>query len=226
MITVYGLIDPRSGLVRYVGVTVDLRRRYRRHLTDSGDSYRVRWIKKLLEMGLKPGLVILETVEVAVCQEAERKWIKHFGREGLVNTTDGGDGLWNPSEDVRRKISEAGIGRRMPEEVREMLRKINTGNKYGTGHVKSQDARDRIGAAHRGKVLSEETRRKISETRLARGRGIGHQPTPETRKKISDANKGRPKSEEHKRKLSEARKRTVLLKRELQSCELESSGMA
>ncbi len=215
MVTIYGLTDPNTNAVRYVGITIDMKRRYRRHLADGGDSYRVRWIRKLIKFGLKPGLVILEIVADALAQETERKWIKFYGRKNLVNTTDGGDGLWNPSQDVRRKISAAGMGRPKSEATREKMRRSSTGNSYGLGHIKSADACARIGAAHKGKVLSEETRRKISETRKARGCGKGYTPSPETCQKLSEANKGRPKSEEHKRKLSEARKRMGLLKKEM-----------
>lgn len=215
MVTVYGLTDPNTNTVRYIGITIDLKRRYRRHLADGGDSHRVRWIKKLLALGLKPGLEILEIVADELAQKAERKWIKHYGRKNLVNATDGGDGLWNPSWDVRRKISRAGIGRQKSPAELENMRLRAIGNSYGLGHVVSDEHRAVISKTHKGKVLSEETRRKISETRKARGCGIGNSLSAETRLKISEANKGKPKSEEHRRKLSEARRRAVLLKKEM-----------
>jgi hypothetical protein len=76
----------------------------------------------------------------------EKKLIASYGRQDqktgcLVNLTDGGDGVVNYvwTEEHRKKISEAGMGRKHTEEFKQMVSRI-----------------------HKGKVLSAETKEKIS----------------------------------------------------------------
>ena len=57
----YGLGDPRDGLIYYIGESTDPWKRYGGHLTASKyECYPVQsWVKHLLSSGLKPVLVIL-----------------------------------------------------------------------------------------------------------------------------------------------------------------------
>lgn len=82
----------------------------------------------------------------------EKKLIASYGRQDqktgcLVNLTDGGDGVVNYvwTDEHRRKISEAGMGRKHTEEFKQMVSRI-----------------------HKGKVLSTETRSKISASRTGK----------------------------------------------------------
>jgi hypothetical protein len=58
---IYGLIDPRYGIIRYCGQTVNtIEKRFEGHLKElNGKSHKVNWIRKLLSLGLKPKLVLL-----------------------------------------------------------------------------------------------------------------------------------------------------------------------
>ena len=59
---VYGLRDPRDGLVWYVGRSARPRARLSGHTSSRyGNSARARWIRGLLLAGLRPELVLLET---------------------------------------------------------------------------------------------------------------------------------------------------------------------
>lgn len=81
MIHVYGLKDPITSEIRYVGRTSCLNRRYREHLNanKSAHSHKINWINKLKKLNLKPELVILatsNTIEEAI--EKETLFIKSF----------------------------------------------------------------------------------------------------------------------------------------------------
>lgn len=108
--------------------------------------------------------------------EMERELIAFHGRDKTANMTDGGDGLTNPSGEVREKISLSGKGRKHSDHSRKL-----------------------ISEAGKGRVFSAEVRRKISEAQVGRKRD------PEVVKKIAQKKSGKPLSEEHKRKLSEAK---------------------
>ncbi len=59
---IYGLIDPRYGIIRYVGQTVTtLNQRFEGHLKvdEKGCSYKENWIRKLSSLNLQPEPVVL-----------------------------------------------------------------------------------------------------------------------------------------------------------------------
>lgn len=96
---IYALCDPRVDdpvqRVRYVGKSVDPRRRLTEHIRISSKehNYKANWIRSLQRKGHSPQLDILER-GVGSWEEAERKWIWHF-RDlgvGLTNKYNGGSG--------------------------------------------------------------------------------------------------------------------------------------
>ena len=104
---IYALCDPRDDAIRYVGRTVNLKDRYRNHLKAKWNTHRCCWIKGLKEIGLRPKMIILETVVESECRDAEMWWIGHLRETGcdLTNHSDGGDGILNPTPDTRRRMS-------------------------------------------------------------------------------------------------------------------------
>ena len=119
-----------------------------------------------------------------------------------------------PSEETRRKMSEANKGKKRTPHTAETKQKISEANRgkirtpetrhklseANKGKTHSEETRRKLSKAHKGKTLSEKTRRKMSEAQ--RGRTISE----EHRRKISETLKGRTHLEETRRKLSEARK--------------------
>lgn len=90
---IYGLIDPETNEMRYVGKSNNPKVRYQSHLTDKkSNPHKTSWIKSLSNRGLKPKLVILEETTQDKWEERERYWIKHYQDEGapLVNILEGG----------------------------------------------------------------------------------------------------------------------------------------
>jgi hypothetical protein len=99
MTTIYGLVDPRSGAVRYVGKTVNPRDRFTSHCRPSAKLPNVRaWVAELHSQGLKPTLEVLERVHQADSDASEMRWIATVSARGepLLNHTAGGNGGRTP----------------------------------------------------------------------------------------------------------------------------------
>jgi len=86
---IYGLKDPLTKEIRYVGKSNNPRIRLSSHLRDKSKTYKVNWINKLKRKGLGPELVVLEEVEYDKWQEKEKFYIKYY--ENLTNYTEGGE---------------------------------------------------------------------------------------------------------------------------------------
>jgi hypothetical protein len=120
-IFVYGLTDPRNGLIRYIGKTVNGMKRPRAHglklQLDRESTHKANWIRQLQQLGLSYGVIVLETVPEDRLSEAEILWIARGRDEGwpLTNLTDGGDGC-RASEETRSKMSLAKKGKKFTEE--------------------------------------------------------------------------------------------------------------
>jgi hypothetical protein len=160
---IYGLVDPRSNEVRYIGKT-NQKPSYRlvQHLhqaeTQDGNSHLLNWLRQLLAEGLAPDIRILEVLEEwADWQERERIWIAQTRAAGwrLTNMTDGGEGTLNPSKEIRQQRSERmkgntyAVGNRnaagkRSQEFCERMAEIARQNKNALGHTVSQEARDGI----------------------------------------------------------------------------------
>src|SRR5689334_12607282 len=61
--SIYALIDPRDGLIYYVGCAIDAEKRYKEHLKDKIKTRKCRWLAELKQYGLQPKLEILEIVD-------------------------------------------------------------------------------------------------------------------------------------------------------------------
>ena len=106
---VYILIDPRSHEIRYVGITISIKKRLEGHLRPhpKDQSYRARWVRKLLRLGMKPRMRVLQELPKRSLGKAERYWIAHFKSLGcpLVNATLGGEDAFEFTTEVREKMS-------------------------------------------------------------------------------------------------------------------------
>ena len=239
-VTVYGLIDPRDRRCRYVGKTKHaIADRLRGHLSDArrrGSTLpRFRWINQLSNLGLKPEIVALEIVHENDWQTAEQMWVHEMRARfsGLLNATDGGDGIHGlvHSAATKRMQSVAAIARyqRPGErqksgaavkealarpEVREKLRanaKVKCSDpaflaalsKSAKEYANRPEVRAERSAALKGRVFTPEWRAKISESKR------GQTASQETKAKLSAARIGRKHSEATKEKIRLANRQRV-----------------
>lgn len=91
---IYGLRDPRTQEIRYIGCSIDPYLRLRSH-THGGNLLfagigpkRKAWIKSLVDGGLRPTVAILDRVRARYRFERESYWIQHYQKLGasLLNT--------------------------------------------------------------------------------------------------------------------------------------------
>lgn len=155
---IYALCEPGTRMVRYIGKTGNLKCRFRKHLRESVkfDSHLGHWLSLVVSRGERPEMVILREVE-GDGSEAEKRYIRlaRGCQMRLVNSTDGGDGLSNPSPETRKKIGDAhraeknnNFGKCLPIETREKISASTTGENNGFfGHTHSEESKALISAA-------------------------------------------------------------------------------
>lgn len=124
---IYGLVDPRTNRIRYIGKADNPQRRLTNHLADARRgvvSVRCRWLRKLMKLGLVPTVEILEEVPVDRWDEAERWWIARLSlSHDLTNGTHGGDGGGMVAgSDAARRHGDAIRGRALPATAGERRR--------------------------------------------------------------------------------------------------------
>lgn len=120
---IYGLIDPITNELRYIGKSINPKARLRKHISEryNHDSYKDRWIRKLIDCENRPELIIIDEVLKDEWVFWEKHYISYFKMIGvrLTNTTLGGD--QPPStkgrkhtEDSKIKMSESKKGKPIP----------------------------------------------------------------------------------------------------------------
>ncbi len=180
---IYALSDPRTSKVRYIGKSNWVEKRYINHLyaaSRPNPSFHVfRWIRQLLDLGLKPGVEVLLEVPYKNWQEAEKFMIAHYKQFcDLTNMSEGGDGDCLTDESIE-KIRQSHIGRKHTKEHRENNSKSKMGNipwnkglrgiyseetlEKMRGRVKSLEEREKSSKVHKGRIKSIEEVKKISE---------------------------------------------------------------
>lgn len=91
---IYGLTDPSTGEVRYIGKANDIGARFKRHLREvrRRRTPLYDWMRKLSGQGQRPGVVELERC-AGDWREAERRLIAEARarKARLLNVADGGD---------------------------------------------------------------------------------------------------------------------------------------
>ena len=129
--------------------------------------------------------------------EWEQYYIKFYDTlyPNGYNLQEGGRG-GVPSEEARRKMSEANKGKPA----------------HNKGVPMSEEQKKKLSESK--KNISDEIRKKISEAKKGKPASNKGKPMSEEQKrKLSEANKGKKLSDETKRKMSEAHKRRNLLKK-------------
>lgn len=192
--------------VFYVGIGKDESRAY------SKRNRNIHW-KHLVEKYNYDVEIVHTNLDWNTACEIEKSLIREFGRDNLANMTDGGEGLNNPSSELRDKMSKAQIGKKqsletiekrvskikgkpLSAEHKEKLRQAKLGNKnpmYGKNIKLSVEHREALRNSNIGKKHSDETKKKWSEIRTGKpawNKGVSM--SDETKKKMSLAKIGKP----------------------------------
>ena len=187
MAIVYLHLRKDTGEVFYVGIGQTESRAY-----DTKNRKNKYWTNIYNKVGRDVEIVLENITWEEACQE-EVKLIAFYGRKdlgkgSLVNMTNGGEGLVNPSDEVRNKLRYE-----KSEYHKELLRNYQKGIKQSretiekrvsTGYHKTEEYKQKQRQAHLGIPRSEETKQKLRKPKPPR--------TKEHADKISQANKGRP----------------------------------
>ncbi len=154
---VYGLLDPDSHKVRYIGQTVrDLRVRLAGHICSVvSDRPVVLWVKGLVSVGKRPDIVLLGEADTHVALDTlEQRMIAEYRAAGnnLLNKSSGGGGRSGMplSKEHRAKLHNAEVWAKAAE------------TKRGKPSPK------------RGSTLSLATKAKISANRTGKTAGASH----------------------------------------------------
>ncbi len=104
----------------------------------------------------------------------ERELIQLYKSRGYceANMTEGGEGLSNPPEEVRLKLSKSKSGKKNPATRPEVRAKISQTLK---GHVQSEETKLKRANANRGKKRSPEFREALRLRMIGNKRGVKHE---------------------------------------------------
>ncbi len=185
-VKIYGLVDPETDEIRYVGKTVKtLSSRLSNHVYNAKVTKHNRhlsnWFLKFLNKGLKPLIIELEKATEENWKEIEMKWIKKL--PNLINLTEGGDGSlgYCHSPESVEKIRKAKKGFKHSKETKEKTSEFfknierteswrNSISKALKGRKASKKARKNLSEAHKGYIMPEEQKEKIRKALKGRKR--------------------------------------------------------
>jgi|ERR1041385_4379089 hypothetical protein len=172
--TIYGLKDPRTGEIRYVGHTVSaITDALAKHLRECHLELTARecWLIELGHSGFEPELVVLEQGQ-GDWEKASKRWVGDLISRGaaLTNMGDGGKGASGTIGGDRKRqiLSQKMKGRTYSPETIELMRQsarnrpegfyeeLAARNKARAGWKQTPEARAKMSAAKKGKPQSPE----------------------------------------------------------------------
>lgn len=125
---IYGLKDPRTDEIRYIGKTNDcvVRLKYHRGHCKTGTTHKDNWLVGLKAAGYEPDMVVLEETQTdPQAYEREQYWIEYGRHQGwrLTNHTDGGEGTpgYRWTDEQRAAFSAKKKGVKFSDEHRAAL---------------------------------------------------------------------------------------------------------
>jgi hypothetical protein len=166
-IKIYCLTDPRNGYIKYIGMTSkDLKQRIRKHLNCKRNFKKIKWIKELKYLGLKPIIEQIDTVDFEDWQYWESWYIELFRYYGfeLLNLTSGGEGTfgYKHTEETREIIKEKRKKQIFSEETKKILSEVRMGNTYAKGSRHTEEMRLEKSIRQRGKFGGTILRRDLN----------------------------------------------------------------
>jgi hypothetical protein len=149
---VYGLIDPRTRLIMYIGKSSSGMDRVRRHRSDALPHRRCSnhaWLVELKDLGLAYEIVILESAD-SPNQTPTRCWWSRPNSTALNDSERWWIAYGRACGWPLTNIYEGGNGRTV-------------------GYKASPETRAKMAASHKGKKHSDESRAKIADAARAQG---------------------------------------------------------
>lgn len=174
---VYGLYDPRTDELRYVGQTVkDLNVRLSHHIYQCKNvkNHKCNWINYLLNLNEKPVIKEIETSRSDSKNNLHKLLInreiflisENILKHNLTNLTKGGEGCFGyiHTEEHKQKISNLLKGRVYSEATKKKIGEKSKG-RFHSNLTKEKISASLIGDKNHfyGKKHSKETRQKISQ---------------------------------------------------------------
>ena len=172
---VYGLVDPNEpGHVRYVGLARQPNRPFshaQEARRSSRSSWKLNWIRSIQAVGREPAVIVLEELSFGRLSSSnassgllgfvESSYIASLKSIGhrLTNLTAGGEGLIDPAQEVRDKISKSQSAAMAPLEMRKRIsdkQKIRLANRS----TEEKEKHRQVARAYRP---SDDAKKKIGE---------------------------------------------------------------
>lgn len=190
---IYEIVNTENSK-RYVGSSVDIRRRWAQHRArlNSGEHH----CPPLQRAWDKYGAAAFDFRIVEQCE-----------RDRLIAVEQRILDQAAPEYNVARAAGyRTFLGLRHRQDTIAKMSEAHRGNTRTKGKPRNRSAVEATASAHRGMKRSDETRAKISEAMKGKKRPPR---SDECRRKLSEANKGKPKSAEHLAALQAGRARRV-----------------
>lgn len=230
---IYGLIDPRTNELRYVGKTIRLNSRIVEHISKCHltNTHKDNWISELIRENLKPIMFVIDVVLTSEWEFWEVHYIEYFKSIGcrLTNIKKGGQSptfIKSKPSSRKGKTFDDIYGPEKGRQIKEKLLKT----------IKEQKRQYPRGEKHwqYGKHHSDETKQKMSINKKTTQFGVnnpmyGKHHSDETKKKLSISSKlntkprsgcdhpmyGKRHTVESKQKMSDSTKKVVVLQFDL-----------
>lgn len=172
---IYKILNKINGKI-YIGSTVNIEARWRRHKHDLNKNQHHNIL--LQRAWAKYWSVSFEFIILKICErekllENEQSYIDNLKPAYNLTPTAGNSLGVKHSEETRKRMSEA-VKKRMTKEVKLLMSQQRKGKKLteehkakiaaaGIGRIFSEEAKAKMSKSATGKVVSVETRKKISE---------------------------------------------------------------
>jgi hypothetical protein len=222
---IYTLSDPSTMEIRYVGQTNEPKRRFNDHISssvnessDSYDTYKARWIRKIINNNLVPIMSIIDSCSsFEESNKLEKIYVENLTKDGYRLTNSHVTDVTEFSVETRKKISSAKKGKTLEEivglekslELKEYYSermKLNNPNKSNDTLVKekiSNTLKEHFSTPDNhwayGKKMTEDHNEKLRQAKLNNPNNVGNRKprTEEQKEKIRKSILGR-KIERHK----------------------------
>jgi len=163
---IYGLVEKNTNNLRYIGKTTDPKRRIRRHINERfiHNTYKDRWIRKLIDCGEEPEIFLIDTVCKTEWQYWEKFYISYYKFIGclLTNGTEGGD--QPPSTKGRKHTEESKMKMSMSKKGKP-IPWLNNGSERSGQHRQnlSNSLKGRV-SPNKNKKFNDEYKKKLSDS--------------------------------------------------------------